>query len=126
MLSLQSMGRRADLSAYNGEEPSNVPSEEQPMETDHTTPISASDHMEVGEVEEQLDPKTVTSLEQFLSNLPAEQMTELLQSTPPTQTSGKLCTETIYKVILIKTDELLRLINKKKHKIRVEFTSSVV
>ena len=80
------MGRRVDLSAYNGEE---VPTDEQPMEAENID-TTVPDDMDVDAAAEQLDPKTVTSLEEILSNLPADQMTELLQSTPPIAAPGMI------------------------------------
>ncbi|XP_076114418.1 calcineurin-binding protein cabin-1-like isoform X3 [Mytilus galloprovincialis] len=77
-----SMGCRVDFSAYNGEE--KVKEAEQPMETDAAMATNDMIVDDVDEAADQFDSKTVTSLEQFLSNLPADQMTELLQSTPPT------------------------------------------
>ncbi|XP_063400740.1 calcineurin-binding protein cabin-1-like [Mytilus trossulus] len=77
-----SMGCRVDFSAYNGEE--KVKEAEQPMETDAAMTTDDMIVDDVDEAADQFDSKTVTSLEQFLSNLPADQMTELLQSTPPT------------------------------------------
>ncbi|VDI32017.1 calcineurin-binding protein cabin-1 [Mytilus galloprovincialis] len=77
-----SMGCRVDFSAYNGEE--KVKDAEQPMETDAAMATNDMIVDDVDEAADQFDSKTVTSLEQFLSNLPADQMTELLQSTPPT------------------------------------------
>ncbi|CAG2220452.1 CABIN1 [Mytilus edulis] len=76
------MGCRVDFSAYNGEE--KVKEAEQPMETDAAMATNDMIVDDVDEAADQFDSKTVTSLEQFLSNLPADQMTELLQSTPPT------------------------------------------